>query len=54
MSYALFALVLLMVSGFVWALLTTSMTVTYLAISVLSVAGIVLLLAVTGRQPKDF
>ena len=53
MSYVLFLLVLLMVAGFVWALITTSMTVTYVAILALSVAGIVFLLKVTGTQSKD-
>ena len=48
MSYALFVLVLLIVSGFVWALVATSMTVTYVAISCLSLAAIGILLAVSG------
>ena len=46
MSYALFALVLLIVGGFVWALISTSLIVTYVAISCLSVVGIVFLLTV--------
>ena len=53
MTYALFALVALMVAGFVWVLLTSSMTVTYLAISVLSLAGIAFLLSATGAHSRD-
>jgi hypothetical protein len=47
MSYALFALILLIVGGFVWALIGTSMTVTYVAIFWLSALGIAFLVAAT-------
>jgi hypothetical protein len=46
MSYALFALVVLIVGGFVWALISTSMLVTYAAISCLTVVGIAFLVTV--------
>ncbi|MEO8308696.1 MAG: hypothetical protein ABI616_11730 [Pseudomonadota bacterium] len=52
-SFAIFLGVLLLVGGFVWALLSDDITVTYMAIAFLSLAGTVWLLISSMVHSND-